>query len=140
MTVSASSMVPWCLSARRCWLPSGTGSGVLTVTERSNGASASAPLDHITQPVLNRPHQEPFRHWQLAEDNTSTGVAVKGRRPSQYLTIVPKVRDSQLQMEVVPSGENELVNRIRAMAKRWRDDPGTLRRDRPPSIRHHRRA
>ena len=61
------------------------------MTERPNGASASAPLDHITQPVLNRPHEEPSRYWQLAEDNTSTGVAVKGRRPSQYLTIVPKV-------------------------------------------------
>ena len=58
------------------------------MTERPNGASASAPLDHITQPVLNRPHEEPSRYWQLAEDNTSTGVAVKGRRPSQYLTIV----------------------------------------------------
>ena len=92
------------------------------VTERPNGASASAPLDHITQPVLNRPHEEPSRYWQLAEDNTSTGVAVKGRRPSQYLTIVPKVRDPQLQMEVVPSDENELVNRIRVMVKRWRDE------------------
>ena len=92
------------------------------MTERPNGASASAPLDHITQPVLNRPHEEPSRYWQLAEDNTSTGVAVKGRRPSQYLTIVPKVRDPQLQMAVVPSDENELVNRIRVMVKRWRDE------------------
>ena len=92
------------------------------MTDRPNGGSAPAPLDHITQPVLNRPHAEPSRHWQLAEDNTSTGVAVKGRRPSQYLTIVPKVRDSQLQMEVTPSDENELVNRIRAMVKRWRDE------------------
>ena len=95
---------------------------MLAVTDRLNGASTSAPLDHITQPVLNRPHAEPSRHWQLAQDNTSTGVAVNGRRPSQYLTIVPKVRDSQLQMEVVPSDENELVNRIRAMVKRWRDE------------------
>ena len=74
------------------------------MTERTNGASASAPLDHITQPVLNRPHEEPSRYWQLAEDNTSTGMAVKGRRPSQYLTIVPKVRDPQLQMEVSSIG------------------------------------
>ena len=97
------------------------------MTERSNGAPASAPLDHVTQPVLNRPYAEPSRHWQLAADNTSTGVAVKGRRPSQSLTIVPKVRnqkgaDSQLRMETIPPEQNELVNRIRAMVARWRDE------------------
>ena len=92
------------------------------MTERPKGAAASVPLDHIAQPVLNRPHDEPSRHWQLAEDNTSTGVAVQGRRPSQSLTIVPKVRDPQLRMDVAATDENELVNRIRAMVKRWRDD------------------
>ena len=86
------------------------------------GGSGAAPLDHITQPVLNRPHEEPSRYWQLAEDNTSTGMAVDGRRPSQSLTIVPKVRDPQLRMDMVPPQENELVNRIRATVKRWRDD------------------
>lgn len=95
---------------------------MLAVTANPDGVAGSAPLDHITQPVLNRPHEEPSRYWQLAEDNTSTGVAVNGRRPSQYLTIVPKVRDPQLQMKVTPSEENELVNRIRAMVKRWRGE------------------
>ena len=95
---------------------------MLAVTARSGGGSGAAPLDHITQPVLNRPHQEPSRHWQLAEDNTSTGVAVDGRRPSQSLAIVPKVRDPQIRMDMVPPQDNELVNRIRAMVKRWRDD------------------
>ena len=102
-------------------------SGVLAVRARlrSDGGgsgSGAVPLDHIAQPVLNRPHAEPSRHWQLAEDNTSTGVAVQGRRPSQSLTIVPKVRDPQLRMDMVPPQQNELVNRIRAMVKRWRDD------------------
>ena len=38
------------------------GPGVPSVTERPKGAAASAPLDHITQPVLNRLHEEPLRH------------------------------------------------------------------------------
>ena len=71
------------------------------------------PLDHISQPVLNRPHEEPSRHWQLAEDNTSTGVAIEGRRLSQALVIVPKERGAQLRMQVTAAEQNELVNRIR---------------------------
>lgn len=93
----------------------------LQTTSRSL-ALPGRSLDHITQPVLNRPHEEPSRHWQLAADNTSTGMAVNGRRPSQSLTIVPKVRDPQLQMDVTPADENELVNRIRVMVGRWRDE------------------
>ena len=48
--------------------------GDLTVVTNSRTmALPGRPLDHISQPVLNRPHEEPSLHWQLAEDNTSTG-------------------------------------------------------------------
>ena len=47
------------------------------MTERPNGASASAPLDHITQPVLNRPHEEPSRYWQLTENNYSVLAEIR---------------------------------------------------------------
>ena len=61
----------------------------------ANGADG-ALLDHISQPVLNKPHAEPSRHWQLADDNTATGVAIDGRRPSQAMSIVPKERSAQV--------------------------------------------
>ena len=77
-------------------------------------------LDHVARPVLNRPHEEPSRHWQLAEDNTSTGVAVDGRRISQALVVVPKARGLQLRMQVTAAEQNELVNRIRDEVAGWR--------------------
>lgn len=77
-------------------------SGDVTLATRSRAlALPGRALDHIGRPVLNRPHEEPSRHWDLAPDNTSTGAAVEGRRPSQSLSIVPKVRDPQLQMDMV---------------------------------------
>ena len=81
----------------------------------------SALLDHISQPVLNPPHVEPSRHWQLADDNTATGVAINGRRPSQAMSIVPKERSAQMAFQTVPADENELVNRIRALVGLWRE-------------------
>ncbi|MXW96385.1 MAG: hypothetical protein F4110_13455 [Acidimicrobiaceae bacterium] len=95
--------------------------GELTVvTKRRDLALPGRPLDHISQPVLNRPHEEPSRHWQLAEDNTSTGVIIEGRRLSQALVIVPKERGAQLRMQVTPAEQNELVNRIRDAVAGWR--------------------
>ena len=81
----------------------------------------AALLDHISQPVLNPPHAEPSRHWQLAEDNTATGVAINGRRPSQAMSIVPKERSAQMAFQTVPADENELVNRIRVLVGAWRE-------------------
>ena len=85
-------------------------------------AHSSVPLDHITQPVLNRPHEEPSRHWELAEDNTSTGEIIEGRRLSQAHLIVPKQRTAQLRMQTTAGDQNELVNRIRDAVAGWRAD------------------
>ncbi len=78
------------------------------------------PLDHISRPVLNRPHEEPTRHWQLAEDNTSTGEVIEGRRLSQALVVVPKERGSQQRLDVTEAEQNDLVNRIRDAVAGWR--------------------
>ena len=93
------------------------------VTVAAESESPKRPgrtLDHISQPVLNRPHEEPSRHWQLAEDNTSTGEVIEGRRLSQALVIVPKERGAQLRMQVTAAEQNELVNRIRDAVAGWR--------------------
>ena len=93
----------------------------VSLARRSGRLAVSGrPLDHITRPVLNRPHEEPSRYWQLAEDNTSTGVVIEGRRLSQALVIVPKERGAQLRMQVTAAEQNELVNRIRDAVAGWR--------------------
>ena len=76
--------------------------------------------DHISEPVLNRPHEEPTRYWQLAEDNTSTGESIDGRRLSQALVIVPKARGTQLRIATTSAEQNELVNLIRDAVAGWR--------------------
>ena len=95
--------------------------GDLTVVTNSRSmVLPGRPLAHISQPVLNRPHEEPSLHWQLAEDNTSTGKQIEGRRLSQALVIVPKERGAQQRMQVTPAEQNELVNRIRDAVAGWR--------------------
>ncbi len=99
----------------------GSADDLTLVTKSRVLALPGRPLDHISQPVLNRPHEEPSRYWQLAEDNTSTGVVIEGRRLSQALVIVPKERGAQLRMQVTAAEQNELVNRIRDAVAGWRD-------------------
>ncbi len=98
----------------------GSADDLTLVTKSRVLALPGRPLDHISQPVLNRPHEEPSRYWQLAEDNTSTGVVIEGRRLSQALVIVPKERGAQLRMQVTAAEQNELVNRIRDAVAGWR--------------------
>ena len=101
-------------------------------TDGANHAPKPLPtpsrvLDHVTQPVLNRPHLEPSRYWELGEDNIATGEVIEGRRLSQALVIVPKQRGTQLRMQVTSAEQNELVNRIRDAVGAWRHSayPGT---------------
>jgi len=98
----------------------GSAEDLALVTRSRSLALPGRPLDHIGHPVLNRPHEEPSRYWQLAEDNTSTGLVVEGRRLSQALVIVPKARGAQLRMQVSTAEQNELVNRIRDAVAGWR--------------------
>ena len=77
-------------------------------------------LDHVTQPVLNRPHEAPSRHWELGEDNMATGEVIEGRRVSQALVIVPKQRGAQLRMQVTSADQNDMVNRVRDEVGVWR--------------------
>ena len=93
----------------------------------TDSASDAAPFDNISRPVLNRPHEEPTRHWELNADNTSTGAVIEGRRLSQALVVVPKQRSSQQRLDVSEAEQNELVNLIRDAVAKWRQAnyPGT---------------
>ena len=83
---------------------------------------SSISADPQTQPVLNRPWEEPGRHWKLGDDNRATGEVLSGRRRSAARVIVPKARATQQPLPFTPGEPNELVNRIRAAVGKWRSD------------------
>ncbi len=79
--------------------------------------------DPISNPVLNRPHEEPTQHWYLHEDeHVPTGQLIRSRRLSTAAVVMPKKRSSQMRLQVGadPSQQNELVNRIRDQVAGWR--------------------
>lgn len=41
-------------------------------------------------PILNSPYAHPSRHWELDPDRQPTGSIAECRRPSSYVTPVPK--------------------------------------------------
>ncbi len=74
--------------------------------------------------MLNRPHEEPARFWELDGGNTATGVVKIGRRLSSAQLIVPTARGrvgEQRRLSLAPSeDQNTLVNDIREAVGRWR--------------------
>ena len=81
--------------------------------------------DPASRPVLNRPHEEPARFWELDGANTATGVVKRGRRLSASQLIVPTARGragEQRRLTPAPAeDQNILVNDIRDKVGRWRD-------------------
>ncbi len=81
----------------------------------------------IENPVINSPFQEPQRHFRF-DDEGITNEIVEARRVSQYFIPIAKPRKKgakQLQFETEWTQdrieENELVNRIRARVRLWRE-------------------
>ncbi len=84
---------------------------------------ARVEADPISNPVLNRPHEEPTQHWHIHDDeHVPTGQLIRGRRLSTATVVMPKKRSSQMRLQVGadPSLQNVLVNRIRDEVARWR--------------------
>ena len=44
------------------------------------------------QPILNSPYEHPTRHWELDGDNRPTNRVTDSRRPSSYVSPIPKPR------------------------------------------------
>jgi type III restriction enzyme len=52
--------------------------------------------DHFFErPILNSPYEEPRRHWELDTDGQPTQEITERRRPSQYITPVPRAKRQQ---------------------------------------------
>ncbi len=78
----------------------------------------------IDNPILNRPYDEPGRHFAF-DDEGITDRIEDSRRPSSYFVPVPRLRKGTRQLELAELTAdqirlNELVNRIREHVTRWR--------------------
>jgi type III restriction enzyme len=78
----------------------------------------------IKDPILNRPYDEPTRHFEFDVDGITDQVAER-RRPSSYFVPVPKSRKGGLQLELTELTAdqiqlNQLVNRVRERVTMWR--------------------
>jgi type III restriction enzyme len=78
----------------------------------------------IDNPILNRPYDEPSRHFEFDADGITDEI-VEDRRPSAYFSPVPTSRKGgqQLELTEITADQiqaNPLVNRIREHVAVWR--------------------
>lgn len=92
------------------------------------------------QPILNSPYERPSRHWKLDPDGQPTREIRKGRRPTEFITPIPKPRrrrDSDNQSELIfdegkgLSTEKQqyehaaIIDSVRRKVDEWRVLPNT---------------
>ena len=78
----------------------------------------------IDNPILNRPYDEPTRHFAF-DDEGITDRIEDSRRPSSFFVPVPRLRKGTRHLELAELTAdqirlNDLVNRIREQVTRWR--------------------
>ena len=78
----------------------------------------------IDDPILNRPYDEPTRHFEFDADGITDTIAER-RRPSSYFIPVPQSRKGGRQLELTELTADQiqlnlLVNRIREHVTTWR--------------------
>ena len=53
--------------------------------------AVEAPAETFyARPILNSPYEYPGRHWELDENNRPTNRIVDTRRPSAYVSPIPR--------------------------------------------------
>ena len=86
------------------------------------------------RPILNSPYVRPERHWELDDNNRPTNRIVGKRRPSSYVSPIPKPRKQRAeQLELVEDeaakavGEEnqqydltQVINGVRRAVDEWR--------------------
>lgn len=89
--------------------------------------------DFFEQPILNSPYSEPTQHWELLEDGQPTQRILGKRRPSSYLSPIPRPKNAYSGQMALDLGEvshkddkyaiSDQINEVRAMVGRWRKLP-----------------
>ena len=63
---------------------------------------SETPDRFYERPILNSPYEYPGRHWELDEGNRPTNRIVDRRRPSAYVSPIPRPRRQEgRQLELV---------------------------------------
>jgi len=87
------------------------------------------------QPILNSPYEYPSRHWELDKNRQPTQRIVPARRPSEYISPIPKPSKQSAQAELVldegqglSTAEQQydttsLINKVRRRVDQWRALP-----------------
>jgi type III restriction enzyme len=83
------------------------------------------PQTIIENPIINRPFEEPTRHFKFDDDGITNQI-IDARRPSEYFIPIarPKKKNAQLALDQAwveeRREENRMVNDIRARVAIWR--------------------
>ena len=101
------------------------------------------------RPILNSPYKYPTRHWELDGDNRPTNRVTDSRRPSSYVSPIPKPRktaDRQLELVADETAKRlgsdsqqydstEFINGVRRAVEKWRNQPESAWRVTPETAR-----
>ena len=101
------------------------------------------------QPILNSPYERPRHHWELDGSNRPTNRIVDSRRPSAYVSPIPKPRKrhgEQLRLvtdetaKAIATDDQQydltrFINGVRQAVDRWRSLPESAWRVTPETAR-----
>ena len=114
------------------------------------GDVVEAPAETFyARPILNSPYEYPDRHWELDESNRPTNRIVDTRRPSAYVSPIPKPRKQQAQQLTLVTDETakavatddqqyeltRFINGVRQAVDQWRRLPESGWRVTPETAR-----
>src|SRR4051794_21941061 len=76
------------------------------------------PTQAVPEPILNRPYEEPSRHWIYTG---GTPEVAQNRRPASYYYVTKKIGSQQQDLLAEEQRDDlVLVNRLREDISRWR--------------------
>ena len=101
------------------------------------------------RPILNSPYDYPGRHWELDEENRPTNRVIEQRRPSAYVSPIPRPRRHEgQQLELVEHSAartwdaadeqydlTAFINGVRRAVDQWRALPESAWRVTPETAR-----
>ena len=86
------------------------------------------------KPIINSPYEYPAKHWELDENGIPTHQIKSIRRPSDFITPIPKARNqTRAQQELNLDGglgissddqkydSTSIINSVRSQVDRWRN-------------------
>ena len=120
-----------------------------TRTPSADAATEAGTDAFYKRPILNSPYEYPGRHWELDESNQPTNRIVGTRRPSSYVSPIPKPRKRRGQQLELVSHETaktwgtedqqydlaEFINGVRRAVEQWRRLPESAWRVTPETAR-----